>query len=227
MDMEYYMEMEKNIILLKINRISYWNLIKIKIFFIFFIILFIIYLYKRLTKQKKFISITFFLIIIFLKLFSIIIIKKIYMKLYEGHFKEGKYHGLGKNYEDNYLGNYLYYNGIFNNNIFDGKGILFYQNGIKFYEGNFKMNKIEGKGIKYYQNGSKKLEGIFDTLNYCEGKYYDPQNNEIYIGRIKNEIPIDSMKMVIYNDNTNKLYEGEMSNGVYEGYGTEYNPLVK
>ena len=89
------------------------------------------------------------------------------------------------------------------------------------------MNKIEGKGIKYYQNGSKKLEGIFDTLNYCEGKYYDPQNNEIYIGRIKNEIPIDSMKMVIYNDNTNKLYEGEMSNGVYEGYGTEYNPLVK
>ena len=52
------------------------------------------------------------------------------LKLYEGKFKEGKYHGLGKKYEDNYLGNYLYYEGNFNNNNnFDGKGTLFYQNG--------------------------------------------------------------------------------------------------
>ena len=149
------------------------------------------------------------------------------LKLYEGEFKEGKYYGLGKKYQDNYLGNYLYYEGNFNNNIFDGKGILFYQNGQKFYEGNFQENKIEGEGIKYYQNGSKKIEGIFDTFKKCEGKYYDPENKEMYRGKIINEIPIDSKKIILYNDNTFKIYEGEMNKGYYNGYGIEYCPQVK
>jgi hypothetical protein len=44
---------------------------------------------------------------------------------YNGQFNKGIYHGLGKLYVDNYLGYYLYYDGNFNNNDFDGKGILF------------------------------------------------------------------------------------------------------
>ncbi len=148
-------------------------------------------------------------------------------KLYEGQFKKEEYHVFGKLYKDNYFGIYLYYDGYFDNGAFNGKGTLFYQNGQKFYEGIFMDNQIKGKGIKYYQNGSKKIEGIFHSLNFCEGIYYAPDNKELYKGKIKNEIPINSNDVVLYNDNTFKIYEGEMINGTYEGYGIEYYPLVK
>jgi hypothetical protein len=161
------------------------------------------------------------------KLYGEIKYNQSYIILYEGQFKEGNFHGFGKKYIYNNLGYYLYYDGNFNNNDFDGKGILFYKSGAKFYEGNFNKNKIEGKGIKYYQNGSKKFEGIFNSLNSCEGKYYDPENNEIFSGKIENEIPIDSMNIILYGDNTYRIYEGGIKNGVYDGYGIEYCPLVK
>ena len=160
-------------------------------------------------------------------LYGQVIYNQSFIKLYEGQFKGGNFHGLGKKYIYNNLGYYLYYDGNYNNNNFDREGILFYKNGLKFYKGNFNNNKIEGKGIKYYQNGSKKYEGIFNTLNDFEGKYYDPENKEIYSGKIKNGIPIDSMDIILYGDNTYKIYEGGINNGVYEGYGIEYCPFVK
>ena len=49
----------------------------------------------------------------------------------------------------------------------------------------------------------------------------------MYKGKIINEIPIDSKKIILYNDNTFKIYEGEMNNGYYNGNGIEYCPLVK
>ena len=58
-------------------------------------------------------------------------------------------------------------------------------------------------------------------------KGYNPKNEEIYNGKIRNEIPIKTMDIILYDDNTNKIYEGEISEGVYKGYGIEYCPLVK
>jgi len=155
------------------------------------------------------------------------IFSKYKRKIYEGEFEKGNYKGIGKLYKDNELGKYLFYEGNFNNNMFDGKGILFCPSGEKFYEGNFNKNKIEGKGIKYYKKGSKKYEGIFDTINSFEGIYYSPDNKEIYNGKIVNEIPLNCKNCIIYNDNTFKIYEGGMKNGKYEGYGIEYCPLDK
>ena len=79
-----------------------------------------------------------------------------------------------------------------------------------FYEGQFENNKINGKGIKYYKNGKIKNEGIFSN-NFCintnkiyeggifnglyngEGIEYCPLiNNKIFEGYSKNnhfEIP--------------------------------------
>ena len=58
-----------------------------------------------------------------------------------------------------------------------------------FYDGTFKDNDLYDKNFIYYINNSKKIEGIFDTLNKCEGKYYNPQGKKIYEGLIINEMP--------------------------------------
>jgi len=86
---------------------------------------------------------------------------------YEGQFKDGFYHGLGKGkvYKDKYS-EFLYEGNFIKGNM-EGKGILYNEDRKRiFYEGTFKDNDLYGKGIIYYINNSKKIEGIFDTLNY-------------------------------------------------------------
>ena len=46
------------------------------------------------------------------------------------------------------------YMGQFKNNLRDGKGIDYFNNGDR-YEGDFKEEKREGKGIMYYKNGDR------------------------------------------------------------------------
>ena len=148
-------------------------------------------------------------------------------KKYIGEFNNGNFEGTGKLYMDHSLGKYLYYEGKFKNGLFNDEGILFYQNGKKFYDGNFKDGQICGKGVRFYKNGSKKMEGVFENSNSCEGKYFNPEEKEIYSGKILNEIPLTSKNITIYDDNMNKIYEGETNEGVYEGEGTEYCSLIK
>ena len=146
---------------------------------------------------------------------------------YNGEFSNGNFEGKGKLYMDHIRGKYLYYEGKFNNGLFNDEGILYYQNGKKFYEGNFKNGEIFGKGTKFYKNGAQKLEGNFENLNSFEGKYYDPENKELYNGKILNKIPVENKKIILYDDNTNKIYEGDIKDGTYEGEGVEYFPLIK
>ena len=65
----------------------------------------------------------------------------------------------------------------------EGKGIQYYITGQKYYEGLFRNFKIHEEGTKYYKNGSKIVEGIFDTINTCEGIYYNPENKILYEGK--------------------------------------------
>jgi hypothetical protein len=109
---------------------------------------------------------------------------------YEGQFKDGLNHGLGKGklYKEQYS-EFLYEGNFIKGNM-EGNGILYYEDGKRiFYDGTFKANDLYGKGIIYYINNSKKIEGIFDTLNKCEGIYYNPQGEKIYEGLIINEMP--------------------------------------
>ena len=163
---------------------------------------------------------------------------------YIGDFKEGKYHGFGKLYNNNnhnnividgffennkikgklFKNNILYYEGEFLNEEIQGNGIFFYENGKKYIEGNFQKEYIFGKGIKYYENGSKKMDGIFKSINICIGKYYNPNNKVIYEGEIINEIPIKYDKIKIYNDNMYKIYGRDIIDGIKKAKYLEYFP---
>lgn len=113
-------------------------------------------------------------------------------EIYKGEFKNGKIHGFGRLYEtDKYFRDYLYY------------------------EGNFIENEISGKGIKFYVDGSKKIEGIFESIDSYEGKYYNPEREEIYNGKIINEIPMNFKGISLYNDLGFKVYDGKIYNGGY------------
>ena len=71
------------------------------------------------------------------------------------------------------------------------------------------------------------MEGIFDTINSCEGIYYNPEKKILYEGKIKNEIPLNSTHIQLYNDDAFILYDGEIKEGKYEGNGTEYSNYIK
>ena len=122
----------------------------------------------------------------------------------------------------------------FNNNIykylgealketktFDGKGILFDEEGDKKYEGDFKEKKFNGKGILYNKNGNKRYEGDWKN-NVCDGKgiLYNVNGKKKHEGDIKNGV-VDG-KGIIYDENGNKKYEGEIKDGKSSGKGKEY-----
>ena len=147
---------------------------------------------------------------------------------YEGQFKDGFYHGLGKGkvYKDKY--SEFLYEGNFIEGKMEGNGKLFYEGGKSiFYEGTFKDNDLNGKGIIYYFNKSKKIEGIFDTLNKCKGIYYDPHKNKIYEGSIKNGIPENWDNAFIYNNYCYLIYKGKIKDGVYNGKGIEFSNCIE
>ena len=63
------------------------------------------------------------------------------------------------------------YEGDILNNLIEGKGIFYYNNGDK-YEGDWKNNIREGKGILFYNNGNR-YEGEFkNDLREGNGIFY-------------------------------------------------------
>jgi len=165
-----------------------------------------------------------------------------YLK-YKGDFLDFKYHGVGKLYKDfnkiSYEGDFKYglcegygilylndnekYEGEFKNGNIQGLGRLYEINDdfkqYLYFEGNFIQNEINGKGIKFYIDGSKKIEGIFESINSYEGKYYNPKGEEIYNGKIKNEILMNFKDTTLYNDLGFKVYDGKIYNGGYKNKG--------
>jgi hypothetical protein len=88
---------------------------------------------------------------------------------YEGKWKDGQKHGLGKL---NYDSGYLWFDGEFDKNEFL-KGEMYDVDSFKRYTGGFKDGKRSGLGKEYYVNGKLKYEGIFaDDMYEGEGKYY-------------------------------------------------------
>ena len=149
---------------------------------------------------------------------------------YEGLFKDGLYHGLGKGklYKDKYSDSEILFEGNIIKGNLEGNGILYYEDGKRiFYDGTFKANDLYGKGIIYYINNYKKFEGIFDTLNKFEGIYYNPQGAKIYEGLIINEMPQNSYNGIIYNNYCYKIYEGEIKDGAYNGKGVEFSNCIE
>ena len=82
------------------------------------------------------------------------------------------------------------YEGDRKNNLKEGKGILYFQNGDK-YEGEFKNDKMDGKGVLYYANGEKFKGKFKEDKKIGKGKYFfkdgttaeEIYDNGILIGR--------------------------------------------
>jgi len=114
------------------------------------------------------------------------------------------------------------YIGEMNNDLKDGKGILFYDKDDKKkrkrYEGDFKNDKREGKGIIYWNNGDR-YEGDFKNdiregkgIFYCNngGRYEGEFKDDKYEGKGK------------YYFNNGGRYEGDFKNDKIEGKGIYY-----
>jgi serine/threonine protein kinase len=104
---------------------------------------------------------------------------------------------------------------------FDGKGILFDEEGDKKYEGDFKDNKFNGKGILYYKNGNKRYDGLWKN-NICdgEGTLFNINGTKKHEGLIKNGVV--EGKGIIYYDNGKIKYEGDIKDDKSNGKGKEY-----
>ena len=109
------------------------------------------------------------------------------------------------------------YQGDFNNNKREGKGIYYYNNGNK-YIGDWKNGLKEGKGILYYNNGNKYIGDFKNNLREGKGKIYfnDGQIYEVYMKL--NQI---EGKVKLYFKN-GEIYEGDIKNQIKEGYGNYY-----
>ena len=99
----------------------------------------------------------------------------------------------------------------------NGKMRITYDNGDK-YDGMFVDNVKEGKGIYYYNNGDRYEGEFFEDLKDGYGIYYY-KNGEKYQGEFK-EDKKDGHGIYYYLDG--ERYEGEFKNGFAEGRGTYY-----
>lgn len=117
-------------------------------------------------------------------------------RCYEGYFKNNMFHGKGQLYFP--LGQ-IKYNGEFQNNMFHGEGILYNNNGNIIYNGTFQKNKYHGKGKLYYTSGNLHYDG-------------EIQNGDF------------TGKGVLYYDivGEKKEYEGDFKNDMFSGEGKLY-----
>ena len=84
------------------------------------------------------------------------------------------------------------YDGDWNDEEMNGKGVYYYANGDK-YDGEFNHNKKNGKGVFYYANGGKYDGEWKDNKKSGKGVYYYINNDNIIL------ISLDHRKCSFYD----------------------------
>jgi len=136
--------------------------------------------------------------------------------IFEGEYLNGRKHGKGKYYKNDYL----FYDGEFKNGEANGKGKVFNESGQLMYEGDIKNTIPYGKGKKFYPNGQLMYEGdIVYGKFHGKGKYYMYNgilcfDAEFFEGKIHG-------KTKLYVEDKIR-FEGEYLNGL-QSMGKEYN----
>ena len=102
------------------------------------------------------------------------------VRLYEGEFKDGKYHGQGRSKRHD---NGVTYKGEWKNNKPNGQGTLRRPNGSK-YVGEWKDNKRHGQGVQTYVQGRKYAGEFKDNKRHGQGTYTWPDGAK-YAGEWK------------------------------------------
>ena len=142
-------------------------------------------------------------------------------EIYEGEFKNGKKHGDGVwKYKDPNLG--LIFEGKFEvDDMIDGYARIRDQNKTLVFEGQMKKGKYDGKAVKYYKSGKKEYEGNFKS-GFFDGfgvKYAEDGTKEYEGEYIRGVITGDGK---IYKNGV-LIYDGRTLKGVYHGFGTLYD----
>ncbi len=138
---------------------------------------------------------------------------------YAGDFQEDLYEGQGILYGE--TGN-KYYEGQFTGNFFEGKGKLFDERGRLQYSGEFAQGLKNGYGLVYYENGKVQYAGDFLNGKYQgDGNLYSMSSERIYSGGFANGLFEGSGKS--FYEKEVLAYEGFFSLGVYSGLGRLYN----
>jgi len=160
--------------------------------------------------------------------------------LYDGEWKDGKYHGIGM---FTWISNdgTSYYEGSWRLGKRTGKGIYIFKNGQK-YEGDFIDNKRTGKGTLKYSDSDDRKEYVGDwidgkrdgkgTMTWKTGDEKGANGNKrflnIYIGEWKKDWQHGKGKMTYENPESPKydygpiggVYDGEWEMGERNGFGT-------
>lgn len=98
--------------------------------------------------------------------------------MYNGQWKDGKYHGKGVyTHPDG-----TRYEGDFWNGEYHGKGVFTFSDGT-IYTGEFKNSAANGFGIKTYTDGTRYHGQWKDGKPHGSGVIYDSQNRSIQKGR--------------------------------------------
>jgi uncharacterized protein (TIGR02145 family) len=167
-----------------------------------------------------------------------VVIEYVSGNIYIGEAVDGQLFGQGKMIYNDRIKNYNYYEGNWKNNIWEGTGTIFYQNGEKkeglwrnnlfngnatitfsdgsLYEGEWKDGEFYGKGKITHKNGTH-LEGDFNESGFNgKGTCYYSDIQGKYIGQFINSIQEGEGIMTYDNGeirsglfSNNKLINGE------------------
>jgi len=174
--------------------------------------IFVIFFYKsikfimKLKKYRKYLLISFALLLFIMLLSYLIFIYIPSQKKYE--------------YYEN--GNIKYY-GDMNKGLRNGYGISYYQNNIKEYEGFWQNGKYQGKGKKYNENKQLIYDGTWQNgKRYGDGISYYKNGDIEYIGTFSNDLFDGYGKHYFKSDKFgyDYIYEGNFNKNLRHGFGT-------
>lgn len=118
------------------------------------------------------------------------------------------------------------YSGKVSNNLYEGKGVLYTEEGFTKYEGIFEKGKfVSGKAMEYYENGDILYEMEYQNgtlISGCLMKAKDErsENPNYFIGEMINNKIYTGYTTEFYNNKI--LYEGFIKERQYSGQGTLY-----
>jgi len=144
--------------------------------------------------------------------------------IYDGGIMNYKKEGFGIEY---YLNSLEKYNGEFKDDKYDGKSKLYNEDGTIKYKGEFKNGEFNGQGKLYYENNKIKYDGIFDNDVCIKGTLY--RNNEKstikYIGQFNKSGKQHGTGQEYY-ENGSVHYIGNFNNNNFTGYGVRYYDTI-
>ena len=137
---------------------------------------------------------------------------------YKGFIKDNQYNGRGLVYAEN---GHPLYEGEFVNGAKKGFGVSYDEDGLITYRGDFDENMYSGLGREYYSNYKTMFNGYWKNDKWEGfGTYYSEDSKIIYRGYYKDNHPHG--KGIEYYKNEQVKYDGERLNGKWNGFGTKY-----